>query len=312
MAVGCGGSRDERSVRLGIGAQQSPTQMLAYLADGLFHFEAEGLKVTLEEFPGSSKGLEALLGGSIDVLSGYHEQTLQLGKDAPKVRSFLVMMRSHMVVLAVAPSASDRIGSMGELKGATVGVTSLGSATQLLLNHLLVKAGMKPEDVRPVAISTGARALAAMERGVVEAGVISDYTLRHLNKRFGRVKVLADTRTEDLQRLVYGSPSYPSTVLMAKQEWLEANPEKARRLVKAIGRTRQWVMSRTAEDVAARLPASHRGEDLKLHEEVIRATMAMLHPDGRMSEEEALAARRAAGKKTGTDETYTNRFVAEP
>jgi len=275
----------------------------------LGEFERAGLKVTLEEFPGSSKALEALLGRSVDVVSGYHEQTLQLGKDAPPLVSFLVMQRSHMVALAVSPAGGRKIGSIAELRGANVGVTSLGSATHLLLNHWLRMAGLKAEDVQPVAISTGSRALAAMERGLVDAGVVSDFTIRHLEKRFGAVRVLADTRTEEGLRQTYGTESFPSTVLFAKKEWLGANHDSARRLVRAIVATREWVRRRSPEEVARRLPASHHGDDEAIYVEVIRGTMAMIHPTGRMSAEESEAAGRAAAGRREVEESYTNELV---
>jgi len=305
----CRPAEREPAVRLGIAAQQSPTQMLTYLAAELGEFQQAGVKVTLEEFPGSSKALEALLGGSVDVVSGYHEQTLQLGHDAPALVSFLVMQRSHMVALAVSPRSGRKIASIGELRGANVGVTSLGSATHLLLNHWLKQVGMKPKDVQPVAISTGARALAAMQRGLVDAGVVSDFTIRHLEKRFGSVKVLADTRTNESLRDTYGSDSYPSTVLFARKEWLKANRKTARRLVEAITRTREWVRAQPPEQVARRLPASHHGDDEAIYLEVIRGTMAMLHPTGRMSAQEVEAAWRSAAGKRGAEGSYTNEFI---
>ena len=225
------------------------------------------------------------------------------------MQSFLVMMRSHMVGLVVAPSSQARLASLRHLRGATVGVTSLGSATHLLLNYLLRKEGMQPEDVKPVAISTGSRALAAMERGVVEAGVVSDFTIRHLEKRFGKVSVLADTRTEKGLRDIYGVDSYPSTVLYAKLEWLERNRDLALRLARAIEKTRAWVSLHRAEEVAARLPAAQHGDDEALYVEVIRATIARLHPDGKMRPEEAAAAARVVEFKDDAGKSYTNEFV---
>ncbi|MBK5290078.1 MAG: ABC transporter substrate-binding protein [Acidobacteriia bacterium] len=308
--AGCGGKDQSNRVRLAVAAQQAPTQMLTYLSVELGTFQSEGLAVEVHEFPGSSKALEALLGGSIDVVSGYHEQTMQLREGSPKLRSFLVMMQSHMVGLAVSPAGQDRLRSVKDLKGATVGVTSLGSATHLLLNYLLRKEGMQAEDVRPVAISTGSRALAAMERGVVDAGVVSDFTIRHLEKRFGKVVVLADTRTVEGLRNTYGVDSYPSTVLYAKVEWLERNRDLALRLVRAIEKARTWVTGRSAEDVAAKLPASQHGDDEALYVEVIRGTMAGLHPDGKMKREAAAAAARVVEFKQDAGESYTNDLVA--
>jgi ABC-type nitrate/sulfonate/bicarbonate transport system substrate-binding protein len=92
-----------------------------YLARELNTFRACGLEPQIEEFPGSGKAMEALLGGSIDVVSGYHEQTMQLPSGAPPLQSFLAMTNGHMVAL-IAPKV-DRID---QLPGKKVGGNDLG------------------------------------------------------------------------------------------------------------------------------------------------------------------------------------------
>ena len=313
LVLGLGGvSCRERSghqpVRLAIGAQQSPSQLLIYLAHELDTFRACGTAVQIEEFPGSGKALEALVGGSVDVLSGYHEQTMQLPAGAPRLRSFTAMTNGHLTALVVSPAA----GSIDRLAGRKIGVTTLGSATHLWLNFFLTKRGIAPEEVIPVAISTAARAVAAMERGVVDAGVVSDFTVRTLEKRFGTVRVLADTRTPETARAFYGVDQYPGTALLAKSDWIAAHPDSARGLACAVGRARQWAQSHTAREVVARMPLSHHGADEALYTEVIRGTLLMLTPDGRFTAEGAEAARRLARSSQSASDSYTNEFAGSP
>src|SRR5712691_3160161 len=60
---------------------------------------------------------------------------------------------------------ADRIKSVADLKGKTVGVSAPGSATHLFLNILLAKAGLAPTDVSVIAVGNGSGAIAAMRTG---------------------------------------------------------------------------------------------------------------------------------------------------
>jgi NitT/TauT family transport system substrate-binding protein len=295
-------------VRLGIAAQQSPSQLLIYLAQQLDTFQACGLSAEIHEFPGSGKALEALVGGSLDVVSGYHEQSMQLPDGAPSLQSFLAMTNGHLVVLAVSPLSSG-IDRIEQLAGRKVGVTSLGSATHLWLNFLLQMRKLEPKEVTPIAISTASRALAAMERGMVDAGVVSDFTAKSLQKRFPKLVILADTRTPETAREFYGVDQYPGAALFARAEWIAANKVSAKALACAVGRARQWAKSHTPAEVVAKLPASHRGEDPALYTEVIRQTLLMLTPGGRISAQGAEAARKLAGSSRNAADSYTNEFA---
>ena len=252
--------------------------------------------------------MEALLGGSVDVVSGYHEQTMQLPPGAPPLKSFVAMTNGHLVALAVSPRAAG-IERVEQLVGRTVGVTTLGSATHLWLNFLLSKRNLGRETVTPVAISTAGRAVAAIERGVVDAGVVSDFTVRTLLSRFGTVRILADSRTPEAARDFYGVDQYPGTALFARNDWIAAHPKAARSLVCAVGQARQWALSHDAAEVAARMPASHRGGNAALYTEVIRQTLRMLTPDGRISAEGAEAAQKLSGTTRTAADSYTNEFI---
>lgn len=301
-------------VRLGIAAQQSPSQLLTYLARELGGYSRCGVTVELSEFPGSAKAVEALLGGSIDVVSGYHEQILQLPDGAPPLRSFTAMTNGLLVALAVSPAANGQLTSIEQLAGRKVGVTALGSATHSWLNSILRMRNLEENQVTPIAISTSSRALAAMERGVVDAGVVSDFTIRSLEARTGgaAIRILADTRTPESARRFYGVDQYPGAALFAPTAWLTTHPREARALACAISAAREWVRAHEPAEVAARLPESHKGGDPAIYTEVIRQTMAMLTPDGRISDAGAEAAKRLTRSSRPAADSFTNEFLDPP
>ncbi|MBL8176952.1 MAG: ABC transporter substrate-binding protein [Bryobacterales bacterium] len=282
LTAGCG--QQQQAIRLGIAAQQSLTQMPVYLAQQLGYYEAQGVRVELAEFPGASKGLEAFVGGSIDVLSGYYPQVLQLNRQGRPAEAFLPVFDSLFVALAVSPKSSRPIEGYAALRGAKIGVPALGAAAHQLLDYLLRKHGIDPAEVTPIAIGTASRAAAAMERGIVDAGIVSDFTIRYLEKRFGPVRLLADTRTRQGMLAVHGVDSFPGTVLMATPAWLSEHRLEADKLRAAVRRAMDWMRSHTAEEVAARMPPAHYGEDQGAFIEAIRLGAPLLAQSDTVSE----------------------------
>lgn len=280
LAAGCRHAPQPPHIRIGIGAQQSVSQVPVYLAERLGYFHESGIDAELVEFPGASKGMEALLGGSIDVLSAYYSQVLQLREQGRDLKAFLSIHDSLLVALAVAPGSASKIRSVKDLKGAKVGVTTFGSATHQFLDFLLRTNGLDPKDVTPIAIGTAARASAAMERNQVDAAVVTDFTIRYLEKRFGKVSLLADTRTRDGVRSVHSVEAFPGTALMATGPWLDAHGDGAARVSAAVQRAMQWMRSHDAEAVVAQMPSTHYGEERLAYTAAVGLTIPLLTTNG--------------------------------
>ncbi|MCZ2151554.1 MAG: ABC transporter substrate-binding protein [Bryobacterales bacterium] len=272
---GCGAGRQE-SIRLGIAAQQSVSQIPVYLAAQLGLYRKNGLRVELAEFPGASKGMEALLGGSVDVLSGYYTQALAVRAKGRHVDVFLGYYDSLLVALAVAPAAAGRVRRIEDLRGAKVGVTTPGSATHQFVDFLLRRHGLAPSEVKAVAIGTAARGAAAMERGMVDAGVVTDFTIRYLERRFGKLRLLADTRTREGVLEAHGVSAFPGAVLMADSSWIDSHPDEARRLARAVWEAVLWMRAHSVEEIVAKMPASHYGQDREAYYDAVRLAVPML------------------------------------
>jgi sulfonate transport system substrate-binding protein len=268
----------------GIAAQQSVSQVPVYLAAQLRFYEHNGVDVELPEFAGASKGMEALLGGSVDVLSGYYTQVLQVERRGRKFEVLLPIYDSLLVALAVSPAHNDRIRTIADLRGAKVGVTTLGSATHQFLDYLLRKNGLSPADVTPIAIGTASRGAAAMERGIVDAGIVTDFTIRYLERRFGPVHLLADTRTRAGTLTVHGTDAFPGTVLIAAPDWLKHNKESSERLVRSVSQAMDWMRAHTPDEIAAKMPPSHYGEDKEAYLISLRFSIPMLSRASRITE----------------------------
>ncbi|MEJ3655490.1 ABC transporter substrate-binding protein [Actinomycetes bacterium KLBMP 9759] len=316
---GAGGGDASGEVRLAVGGQPLLVYLPTTLAEQLGYYREEGLNVHLEDLQGGSKALQALQGGSVDVVSGYYDHTIQMQAKNRDVVAFVNMLRYPSLVVAVSPKASKQITSVADLKGTKVGVTAPGSSTDFYLKYLLVRAGLAPTDAAPQAVGGDTSAVAAMEAGQVDAAVMLDPAFAQLQKRVGaeNVRVLSDTRTaEGVQRDLNVS-TYPAAVLYSDAAWLRDNPETARKLAKAIKRALDYVHSHSGAEIAAAMPPQYAAGDPAIYATAIENAKAAISPDGRIDVAGAQAVYgvlkqfnpEIAGATIDIGKTFTNDYL---
>lgn len=306
-------------VTIGIGGQTLLTYLPTTLADQLGYYEEEGLDVDLQDLQGGSKALTALLGGSVNVASGYYEHTIQMQAKKQSITSFVQMGKSPALALVVAPGSTTKITSLEDLMGQSVGVTAPGSSTHTMLRFLLEEAGLNPDGVSVVAMGAGASAVAAMESGGVVAGVMLEPDISVLAKRTDSTTVtLADLRSPAGVEEHYDTDMWPSSSFYSQSDWLKENPETAKKLANALTKTLAYIADHTGAEIAAEMPESFSGGDLERYAALIEQLKPQLTEDGRNSEagaEAVLDTQRIANAEVGDAEitlsdTYTNEFVA--
>jgi NitT/TauT family transport system substrate-binding protein len=316
IAAACGKARGQ-TVRIAIGGQTQLVYLPTTLAQELGFYRDEGLNVELEDFAGGSKALQALMGGSADVVSGFYDHTIQMQAEGRDVVSFVSMLRFPGLVLVTSPQAADAVTKIADLSGRIAGVTTAGSSSQLLFTYLLHRNGIAADAVSVTAIGNAATAVAAIEHGRVDAGMMTDPAFTLLLRRNPRVRVLADLRHAEGVKREFGSDTYPASVLYAKGDWIRANRETARRLARAIVRTLDWMQMHSPQNIADKTPAGFRGDDPALYVDALKSSMPMFSPDGRMAADgaESVRALLAASMDTVRNakidvaKTYTNEFV---
>jgi sulfonate transport system substrate-binding protein len=318
-SVACGGGAAPglRTVRIAVGGQTQLIYLPTTLAQELGFYQEEGIAAELEDFAGGAKALQALVGGSADVVSGFYDHTIQMAADGREFVAFVAMLRFPGMVIATSPQRADTVVRVADLKGRVVGVTSAGSSSQMLLTYLLKRHGIAADSVSVTSIGTAATAVAAMEYGKVDAGVMADPSFTMVSRRSPNVRVLADLRTAAGVREALGTDSYPASVLYSSGDWVRENRDTAARLARAIVRTLQWIQTHTPEEIASRTPRAFRGDDEGLYIEALRGSMEMFSPDGAMSAEGADAVRtllagsldKVRNATIDTSKTFTNEFI---
>lgn len=320
ILAGCSSQSGNSKVRIAaIGVGLQTMHATISLAETLGYFKDEGLDVTLENLPTNSKTLQALIGGSVEVAGIHYMQAIQMAAEGQRLRSFFVMTHRGGVVLAVAPAANEKIRRVADLKGAVIGVPSAGSPTHLGLNYFLLAHGIKPAEVSAVGIGVAASAVAAVESGRVDAAALSSGDHFRLVHRHPSLRILFDTTTLEGTREVYGTDVLAVGALAAKPEWLEKNPDTARRLTRALARANNWIMRHSAEEIRDRFPDGLRSQDAAADLEIIRWSLPTFTAAGRMPEGAPEAMKRmldatlenVRNAKLDLGATWTNEFLAE-
>ena len=305
-------------VRIAVGGQTLLVYLPTTLAQELGFYREEGVDVELQDFQGGAKALQALVGGSADVVSGYYDHTIQMAAEQRELVAFVTMLRYPGFVLATSPQAAGTITSIAQLNGKIAGVTSQGSSSNMFLTFLLTRNHVPVDAVSVTAIGSAASAVAAVEHGTVDAGWMADPAFTLVKKRNPGIRVLADLRDERGTMAAFGTPTYPGAVLYSSGVWMSANRDTAGRLARAIVRTLAWMHAHSAQEIAAKTPKAIRGEDDALFIEALANSMPMFSTDGAMPAEGAAAVRATLAESMpkvraatiDLAKTYTNDLIA--
>jgi NitT/TauT family transport system substrate-binding protein len=285
LLAGCA-SHQTSTVRLAL-QPPSTNNYPSYLAQWLGFYRAEALDVSIAQIAGASKVLEAVVGGSADVGGGVYEQTIQMAAEGREIVAFVSLLRSPNFALV-----STRVKTIADLRGKSVGVSSLGSPSQFYLNYVLTSAGMKPDDVSTSSIGMAATAIAALEHNQVDAAMLFGSAITQLQTRNRDAAILADARTPEGLKKIFGVDDYPASCLLARGDWLRDHKTQAAAMNRAVLKSLAWIRDHAPEEILAQVPAEFRAGDQAAELEAIRLAKPMYSLDGRISKESAEAVRK--------------------
>jgi NitT/TauT family transport system substrate-binding protein len=269
---------EKSSITLGVGGKGLLYYLPLTLAEQLGYFKEQGLEVTINDFKGGAQSLQALVGGSIDVVTGAYEHTIRMQAKGQDIKAVIELGRFPGMVLAVRKGHEGKVKTFGDLKGMKVGVTAPGSSTNFLLNALLNKDGVKPDEVSVIGIGAGPSAVAAMKKGEIDAMVNLDPVISKLVQD-GDIYILADTRTEDGNMKLFGGNN-PAAVVYLRQDFIDRNPVTTQRIVNVFHKTLKWLEKATPEDVAKTVPEEYFLGDRTLYLAALKASMPMYSKTG--------------------------------
>ena len=281
------------------------------------YFKEEGLSVEINDFGGGARALQALTGGSVDIVTGAYEHTIRMQAKGQEIRALIELGRFPGIVVGVHKSKADRIKSAADLKGTKIGVTAPGSSTALTVQYAMVKAGLKATDASIIGTGAGPSAVAAMKKGEIDAISHLDPVIAKLEAD-GDIHVLIDTRTEAGTRALFGG-SNPAAVLYTKSDFIQKNPVTTQRLVNAFYKALKWLEKASPEEIANTVPADYHYGDRPLYIQAVGRTKesysrtGVIPPEGMASIYDMLKALdpELADAKVDLGRTFDGSFVAK-
>jgi NitT/TauT family transport system substrate-binding protein len=316
LLTGAAAAQNKQKVSIAVGGAGCLCYLPTVLAKQLGEFDKAGLEIELIDFKGGSQALQAVIGGSADVVSGYYDHCVNLAAKGQSLVSFVVYDRFPGMVLAASPESGKDIKSIKDLAGKSVGVSAPGSSTDFFLKYLLSKNGVDPNSVGVVGIGLGATAVAAMEHGKVNAAVMLDPAATLLQNKFKDMTNLSDTRTQKDTLAVFGG-EYPGGALYTRADWIAKNEAAVQKMTGAILATLKWIHSHTPEEIMAKMPEDLVGPDKALYLAALKNMIPMYSQTGLMDPKGAQAVLAVFSQsvpeiaKANIDlsKTYTNKYV---
>ncbi len=261
---------EQSSITLGVGGKPLLYYLPLTIAEQKGFFKEEGLDVAINDFGGGAKSLQALIGGSVDVVTGAYEHTIRMQAKGQDIQAVIELGRFPGIVLAVKKELAGEIKSPADLVGRKVGVTAPGSSTNFFVNYLMAKAGADPQQAAFIGVGAGLSAVAAMQQGEIEAISNLDPVISKLEAD-DTIAILADSRTEAGTKEIFGG-SNPAAVVYLKTDFIEANPNTVQAIVNAFKKALDWLAQASPEDIAATVPEAYYLGDKSLYLRAVAAS----------------------------------------
>jgi NitT/TauT family transport system substrate-binding protein len=249
------------------------------------------------------------------VVSGAFEHTVNMQFKGQAMRAFALQGRAPQIVLGVNPKTMGSFKTVADLKGKKIGVTAPGSSTNVMVNFILAKAGLKPSDVSIIGVGAAQGAVAAMRAGQIDAISNLDPVITLL-QRSGDLKVVSDTRIVAESEKVFGGPM-PAGCLYAPQTFIDKNRNTTQALANALVRANKWIQAAGPADIIKTVPESYLLGDRAVYVDAFLAAKGALSPDGLIPDAGATTAFKALASidpeiaKATLDlkAVYTNEFA---
>ncbi len=230
-----------QTVKIKMGAGSSPPildSITPYVAIEAGIFKKYGLDVEMVEFRGDVVLTTALVAGDINVCSnlGATSAIVSASKGA-KLRLWFVPQPVTPYHFVARKEAGTTIQA---LAGKTVAVSGIGAISYHIPRMIMERNGIDPEKLKYVVAGSTADRFKALVSGKVDATVLSTIEAAKLA---GYPDII------DLVVVAKVVPEIPFTFSMAREDFIQKEPETMYRLAKAMIEANRWIAANKAGTV---------------------------------------------------------------
>jgi NitT/TauT family transport system substrate-binding protein len=284
VAPAAGQALEKSKLSIGVGGKPLFYYLPLTIAERNGYFKAEGLDVEILDFPGGARALQALIGGSVDVVSGAFEHTITQQAKGQNIEALFLQGKYAGIVLGMSKAKAAAYKGPADLKGMKIGVTAPGSSTNMFVNILLAKVGLKPDAAAYVGVGATAGAVAIMKKGEIDAISNLDPVISMLEAD-GTIVPVIDTRTAKGMSDVYGG-AYAAGSIYVPVEFAKKNPNTAQAIVNAMMRALRFIQASTPDQIVDAVPKEYY-TDRALYKAALEKNLDGFKHDGALTMEAA-------------------------
>ncbi|WP_248929659.1 ABC transporter substrate-binding protein [Paenibacillus hamazuiensis] len=252
--AGAAGSSAEPGKKQKVTLVQSTVGFLfsaIYIAKGKGFFEEEGLDVEVSIAGGSPKVISAIAGGGAQIGATGLSVVMDVNEKGQNIQAFASLINQYASNIVIRKDVAAKLGinenspidqKIKALKGLTIGINTPGSGNDKLVRYLLKSQNLNPDkDVTLVPLGNAEAFLPAFTNNQIQAFCFSSPTsdtaaatdngMMLINLSKGEIKEL---------------DGFSHSVLLAKQDFINKNPELLQKVTNAIGKAEKFI----AEDKA--------------------------------------------------------------
>jgi NitT/TauT family transport system substrate-binding protein len=253
-------ARAQAQVRLGKAQAQNFDFMAADVGIEAGIFKRHGINLTIADFGGDARLVQAMTAGAIDIALGGGPTLAFEVKGAPMLGIAALADRPGTIMLVVARDGP--VKTEDDLKGRTVSVSTAGSLTYWLAQELSRSHGWGAGGIKIAPLGSTIAQAAALKTHQVDGVVTETGTvLRLVEEGTGRILVRFGDRI----------PAFHAHVIFAQRSFLDSHPDVARAFLASWFESVTYMRAHRDETIAIamRVAAVSKGVATANYDELI-------------------------------------------
>jgi NitT/TauT family transport system substrate-binding protein len=286
-------------VRVGNAGRESFSFTPANIGQATGIFAKHGLDLEIAGFGGDAKLQQAMANDAVDIGLGSGPGMAFIAKGAP-VKA-IAAMAGPPLLFAVVIRADGSVKSVDDLKGRRVAISTVGSATNWLMNEVSRQHGWSYDGFVQVPIGENSARIAALKSGAVDACVVEIGTaLNFADRGDGRI----------LMRFGDVAKDFIMHVIFATDKAIAQRPVTLKAFLQGWFETIAFMRNNKAKSVAIAMQVT--GTDEKTTSGIYDELMPMFSDDGRFDQKAlAVLSRSFVEMKTLPDQPDMNKLYTE-